>query len=35
MGLSLQKEAMYPTVAALRQIALPENQANRTLDTGC
>jgi hypothetical protein len=26
---------MYPTVAALRQIALPENQANRTLDTGC
>jgi hypothetical protein len=23
MGLSLQKEAMYPTVAALRQIQLP------------
>jgi len=23
MGLTLQKEAMYPTVAALRQIALP------------
>ena len=35
MGLSLQKEAMYPTVAALRQIALPEHQPNRTLDTGC
>ena len=25
MGLPLQKEAMYPTVAALRQIALPED----------
>ena len=24
MGLSLQKEAMYPTVAALRQVPLPE-----------
>jgi hypothetical protein len=25
MGLSLHQEAMYPTVSALRQIALPEN----------
>lgn len=25
MGLSLHKEAMYPTVAALRQISLAEN----------
>ena len=25
MGLSLRKEQMYPTVAALRQISLPEN----------
>jgi hypothetical protein len=35
MGLSLQKDAMYPTFAALRPIALPENQPNWTLDTGC
>jgi hypothetical protein len=27
IGLQLQKEAMYPTVAALRQIALPEDSS--------
>jgi hypothetical protein len=27
MGLPLQKQAMYPTVAALRKIALPESSS--------
>lgn len=30
MGLQLQKEAMYQTVAALRQIALPESSNGST-----